>query len=165
MNAAVVITNFQWLAKILQSIGIIMGVALIVGAFFQLKRYGEMRTFMSHQMTLAGPLATMLAGVFMLTLPTTLSTFIYAFWSTSNPMHYEGGTQGWDAYIPVVIVFVRLIGVGAFMRGVVLMSRVGSSHGSQPGTLPRALLHIIGGILCMHIVGTYDLLENILNLT
>jgi len=165
MDPATVVHNFQWLANILQSLCILMGLALLISAFFQLKRYGEMRTFMSYQMTLAGPLTTMLAAVMMLIMPTTLSTFLFAFWSTSNPMHYNHGTQGWQRYIPVVIVFIRIIGVGSFMRGVMLISRVGGMQGSQPGTLPRALLHIIGGILCIHIVGTYHLLENILDLS
>ena len=81
-------------------------------------------------------------------------------------MRYTGvvGASSWEQVIPPIVVFVRLIGVGAFMRGIVLFSRVGSEQ-SQHGAMSKSLLHVIGGVLCVNVVGTLELLKNILGYT
>ncbi len=156
--------NLGTIANIVQSVTVLMGVGLFMMGIFRLKRYGEMRTFMSHQMTIASPLLMMFGGIALLCLPLVLRTALLNFWSTSNPLHYEGPLSSWELLIPPIIVFVRLIGVGAFIRGVLLFSRCGSEQGHQ-GMMGRALLHILGGMLCVHILGTVRLLKEILGFT
>ena len=143
---------------IIQSIGIALGLFLFLSGVFALKRYGEMRTMMSQQMTIAKPLFKMFAGIGLLCLPTMIATVMQAMWGTYDPLSYTGYGNDYDILIPPVIVFVRLIGVGAFIRGWVLLSRCGGGEGGQPGITGKAILHIVGGILCIHIIGTYNLL-------
>lgn len=164
MNPSVLMHNLGYMAIIFQDVAILMGVGLFMSGVFRLKRYAEMRTFMSHQMTISGPVMMMLGGVLLLTLPTTLRSALFNIWSTSNPLHYNGSNGTWGQLIPPIIIFVRLIGVGAFMRGIVLFSRAGGEQ-AQPGTMSKAMLHIVGGILCVHILGTLDLLKEILGIT
>jgi intracellular multiplication protein IcmC len=164
-DPATIIANFDTIASILETVSILMGIGLFLGGLFLLKKYGETRTYMSHQMSIAGPLVMLIAGVAFLILPTTISTVLFAFWSSSTPEHYSGLGEGWDQYMPVVLIFVRIIGVGAIMRGILLFSRVGGHHGSQPGTMGKAFIHILGGLLCVHILGTVDLLKNIFDFT
>lgn len=162
MDPAVMILNFITIGKILSTVSIAIGLGLFLGGFFMLKRYGETRTFMSYHMTLGGPGMMILAGTMFLILPTTTATFLHAFWGGDwNPMRYSGTSNGWDAYIPVVIIFVRIIGLGSLMRGIMLLSRTGK-QGSQPGTIGRALTHMLGGILLLHILGTVQLIKSIL---
>ena len=66
--------------------------------------------------------------------------------------------------MPAILVFVRVVGIGSFIRGIVLLSRSGDHQRSQPGMLGKALIHILAGVLLIHIVGTMDLLEDILGL-
>jgi intracellular multiplication protein IcmC len=156
--------NLGAIASILQTISLLMGIAMFMGGIFLMKKFGESRTFMSNQMTVAAPLMMLVSGVFLMMLPTTVSTFLYAFWSTSSPIQYTGTSGGWDEYIPVVIMFARLIGIAAMMKGVVMMSRMGGHH-SQPGNLGKALIFILCGIMLVHIMGTCQLLEQILNIS
>lgn len=163
MNPAIILHNFSTLATILETVAIIMGISLFLGGFFVLKRYGETRTFMSYHMTLAWPGLMMLGGILFLLLPTIIATGLNAFWGTWNPLTYDGTGKGWDAYVPVVIVFVRLIGVGSIMRAIMLFSRAGA-QGHQPGSNGRALIHFFSGIMLVHILGTVELLKSIFNL-
>ena len=164
MDPTVLMKNLGYMGIIFQDVAILMGLGLFMSGVFRLKRYAEARTFMSHQMTIAGPLLMMIGGVFLLALPTTLRSALYNIWSTSNPLNYNGSNGTWGALIPPIIIFVRLLGVGAFMRGILLFSRSGSEN-SQHGTMSKAILHIIGGILCVHILGTLNLLKEILGIT
>ncbi|OGT52820.1 MAG: type IV secretion protein IcmC [Gammaproteobacteria bacterium RIFCSPHIGHO2_12_FULL_41_15] len=164
MDSTTLMQSLGYIGIIIQDVGVLMGLSLFMAGVFRLKRYGEMRTFMSHQMTIAGPLLMLVAGVMLLCLPLVLRTALLNIWSTSNPLHYGGSTAGYAQLIPPVIVFVRLIGVGAFIRGIVLLSRAGGEQ-SQHGTFSRATLHIIGGILCVHILGTLSVLREIFGFT
>lgn len=165
-HAAVMLNHIGTIAIILNSISIMAGIGLVLSSLFMLKRYGEMRTMMSHQMTLMQPMAMMAGGILLLMLPTTLSTSLLAFWGTGNtsPLAYSGSTtHDLDVYIPVIDAFVRLIGVGAIIRAAFLLSRTGG-QGGQPGTMSKGMLHLFGGILCLHIVGTARLVKYIFDI-
>lgn len=165
MDPHVLAKNLGYAAVIFQDVAIMMGLGLFMSGLFRLKRYAEMRTFMSHQMTISAPLLMIIGGILLLALPLTLRSALYNVWSTSNPLHYGGSTNGsWQQLIPPIVIFVRLIGVGAFMRGIVLFARSGSEQ-SPPGTMSKAMLHVIGGLLCVHILGTFKLLNGILGIT
>ena len=118
--------HFIIIAQILEMVAVVMGAAMMVGAFFQLKRYGEMRSMMSHQMSIAGPLAMLLAGSLLLSLPTFMKFSLLAFMGSANPMSLSPVT-GYD--ITPLLVFVRVVGIGSFMRGLVLLSRAGHQQG------------------------------------
>ncbi len=154
--------SIGYLGDMVQAIGIIGGVSLIFSGIFALKRYGEMRTMMSQQMTVAGPLMKLVAGAVLISLPVALSTFLQAFWSTANPVTYHAQSSTDALLIPPVLMFVRLIGVGSFIRGWFLMSRIGPN--SQPGTMTKGITHIFAGILLVHILGLYNLITSVLSL-
>ena len=119
INPDTLLYNLGYMANILQTTSIILGLGLFMSGLFRLKRYGEMRTFMSQQMTLAGPLLMLIAGISLLCLPFVLSTALLNTWGTTSPLRYSGPTNsGYEQLIPSVIMFVRLIGVGAFIRGI-----------------------------------------------
>ena len=160
--ASTVIQNLTHFASILQILSIGGGVGLFIGSLFQFKRYGEMRTFMSHQMTIARPLAMMLGGIMLLIMPLMIGTFMLAFWGSASPMAYTATSDsGWAPLIPVVVDFVRVVGIFAFMRGIFLVSRSGVIGGQQ-GILSKAILHMFGGVLCINVVATEHLLKSIL---
>ena len=162
-EASLLIQHFQIVAEILQSISILIGVGLTLGGLLQLKKHGESRTMMSSQHSLAGPLMMLVAGSMLMILPTFIGSALLAFWGGSNPLqHHTSSTS--SSLVVAVEMFVRIVGVGAFIRGIVLLSRTGGQQ-SQQGTLGKALIHILGGILCVHIVGTVGLLKELLGMT
>lgn len=160
-NPEVIIKNIGILAVILQSICIAGGIGLLVIGFLRLKRYGEMRTFMSHQMTLFAPLMIIVSGILLLSAPITLRAVLVNFWSTSNPLHYSTD-QAYSGLTNAVVVFVRFIGACSVVRGIFLLSRTGNAEQSQPGNVGKALMHLFGGILCIHILRTVELFKRFL---
>ena len=165
-HAAHMLQSLGTMSVIVQVVSIMMGLGLFMGGMFTLKRYGEMRTFMSHQMTLWAPMAMIIAGATLLVLESTISTSLLAFWGQGNtsPLAYAGSTShNIDAYVPVINAFVRLIGVCAIIRACMLFSRSGA-QGSQPGTIGKAVLHLLGGVLCIHIIGTARLVMYIFDI-
>lgn len=164
-QAQAMLQNIGTLGNILNVISIMMGLGLFLSGLFQFKKYGESRTQMSSQHSIAGPLALIISGVFLLILPYTITTALLAFWGPGQtlPLQYQGPTTyDIDVYIPVILAFIRLIGVGAIIRSLVLFSKLG--HQAQPGTMGKAMMHLLGGILCVHILGTIQLVEFIFDL-
>ena len=160
-NPALMMSNLGIIANIVQGVAIVMGVGLIFSGIMKLKHYGEMRTMMNSQGSLANALFIMLAGIMLMTLPTMLNTFLLAIWGTTNPLPYPGG-GGANGLMRGIVMFVRLIGVISFIRGVVLISHLGKESGGQQGSIGKALTYMIGGIMCVQIVATAQFLSTIL---
>lgn len=148
----------RYTSIILQSIAIALGVSLLLAAFFKFKRYGEMRTFMSQQMSIAKPLGMMIAGVSLLCLPMVINTLRLAIFGVDSPLAYPAisGPESTQMIKPV-IGLVRIVGVIGIMRGLTLVSRAGGEQ-AQPGTLGKAILHLVGGVMCLHITDVCALL-------
>ena len=155
--------NLHWVANIIGTVALLMGIAMFLSGIFQLKKLGESRTMMSSEHSAAGPLMMLLAGAALMILPTFIDSALLAFWSTDTPLRYEGGSGGYDALVPPILLFIRIVGVISFIRGIVLLSRTGGRQ-SQPGTMSRAMIHLLAGILCVHILGTLELLGSIMGL-
>ena len=160
----IMIKNLDLIANIIGTISILFGLGLTLSGFFTLKRFAEMRSFMSQQMTLWWPIMKIMSGSMLLILPTFIKTALYTFWGSSSPLTYHATANGWDSYIPVVLTFVRLIGIGAIVRAIIMFSRTGIS-GSPPGILGKSVVFLFAGIMLMHVVGVYQLLRNILDLS
>ncbi len=162
----ILIANLNIIADIMQTLAVLIGLTLFVGGMFQLKRYGEMRTMMSSQMSIAGPLMTIISGVAMLCAPLMIGTALVSFWGVggANDLPYDGDvTTSWTQYIKPVLMLVRIVGVYALMRGFVMAAKTGSGH-APPGTIGKCLVHIFAGILCVHIVGTVQLIGSIIGI-
>ena len=160
-NGALMMQHFQQVADILETVSVIMGVALTLGGLFQMKKYGESRTMMSQQHSIAGPLLMLISGAILMILPNFIGAMLLAFWGTSSPLSYPTGLDNYSSLMDPILMFVRIVGVGAFIRGVFLLSRTGGQQ-AQQGTLAKALIHILAGVLCIHVLGTMDLLKEIL---
>lgn len=156
----ILMENLGWVAIIFQTVSIFLGLGVFVGGMFQLKRYGEMRTMMSSQMSIGGPAMMLFSGAALMYLPTFISTVLVGFWGTGAEIDLpvQSTMEGWAQYIPPVLMLVRLVGIYAFARGFLMLSRSGS-HGQQ-GQIGKALIHILAGIFCVHIMGTIQLLES-----
>lgn len=156
--------NLGIIADIMQTLSILIGLSLFIAGLFQFKKYGEMRTMMSSQMSISAPLMTLISGIAMLCSPLIMGTMLVSFWGVTGAtdLPYDGSTSsGWTQYIQPVLMLVRLVGVYAFMRGFVMAAKTGSGHAS-PGTTGKVFVHIFAGILCVHIMGTIQLIESIL---
>lgn len=149
------------LMKMATALAYVIGMYLIIYGILKLKHFGEQRTMMSSEHGLAGPLIMMTIGAVLLYLPTSVQVGMSTFWSAPNPYGYVQQTDQWGEFLSVCFSIIQFVGVLAFIKGMVILSHLGSSHGSQ-GSLSRGLTHIIGGILCINIYMTVHTILNTL---
>ena len=153
------INNLVKVGQIVNMISIGMGVFFILVGFFKLKRYGEMRTFMSQQMTILAPMMYLMVGSLLLYLPTTLHLFASMVWTNTNPMQ-PSPKGGAFYFINAMYIFIRLLGVIGIIRGLAGLASAGGQ--GQPGKITKSFLFILGGIMCLHISGTVDIIESLM---
>ena len=152
--------NFILISQIIQTFAVVSGAVLFLASFFEFKRLGEARSMM-HQYSAIKPVMLLLCGSVLLVFPVISGTLLISFWGQMSDLSYSSDTSGVGALMPAIFMFVRLVGLVSFMRGLLLLSRASGSHG-QPGTVGKALIHMFAGVLCLHVVETMDLLGNIL---
>lgn len=155
--------SIHYLSIIVQDFCIVAGLSLFLAGLFKMKRYGEMRTMMSHHITISQPLGKMIAGVVLLCLPLFVGTISLGLWGQVSPLAYPilSNSQATEMFTPI-IAMIRLMGVLGIIRGVFLFSRSGGQQ-AQPGMVGKGVMHILGGLLCLHILNTVDVLRQIFN--
>ena len=164
-SAQILVNNFNIISIILADAALFIGWLLFFTSIYKFKRYGEMRTMMSMHMNILGPLSVLIASIFLLMFPQFLGTLIITLWGKANlnPLPYTSSTTSYGQYIKPILMFVRIIGIVSIIRGILLLSRTGEQQ-SQPGQAGKAGLHILGGLLSVHIMYTIDLLKSIFGL-
>lgn len=157
VNAETMLINLNeqmpQLMKLATAISYILGMYFIIAGIIKFKHVGESRTMMSQEHSIAGPLIMLAVGAFLLYFPTTVEVGMSTFWSSPNPYGYEKYTNQWNEFLNVCFSIIQLVGVIAFIRGLVILSHLSGSHGQQ-GTFGRGLTHVIGGIFCINIYQT-----------
>jgi intracellular multiplication protein IcmC len=152
---------YRPLMETVGAVGWMLGLGLIVMGVFKLKAYGQMRTMMSSNVNLAGPLMLLLTGTVLLYLPTFTRVSLYSVWGSSSPFNPPPGeSDRWLAYFQPISHLMTLIGYIAFIRGWILLSKVGREGGHQQGIVSKGLMHILGGLLSINFMGTINILKN-----
>lgn len=152
--------NIPSLMRLVTAIAYVMGMYLIIDGIVKLKHVGEMRTQMSHEHHLTGPIVKIAIGAMLLYLPTSVQVGLSTFWTNPNPYGYVIQQDQWEQFINICFLVVQFIGTVAFIRGLVMLSHIGSQGGGHQNSLSRGLTHVIGGILCINI---YQFIQVILN--
>lgn len=156
---------FTSLEHLIIAITYIIGLALIVRGIMMYRIFAN-QTFGSAQRgEIAGPMVHLVVGALLLYIPSTLTTSLTTVFGTSevtsaqNLIGYAtlSSTEKWKKLTDVVVQYMLLIGLIAFVRGWVILSKMGHS-GSQPGSIGKGLIHVIGGILLINIVDTVNIL-------
>lgn len=170
--------NADWLnhlaSNMTQVYHMVTGAAYIIGCAFAfkglyaLKVYGEARTMMATNASMKEPLTYLMVGAIFIYLPTAFGILMTTTFGSKSVLAYADlpstldftATNGGYA----ILTLLRTIGVIAFVRGWVMISR-SAGQGSQPGAGSKGLIHVVGGILLMNIVGTLRIIYNTLGLS
>jgi intracellular multiplication protein IcmC len=115
----------------------------------------------------AGPLVFIVVGALLIYVPSTLNTSLSTIFgstdigTSSQLIGYSSmsSVEQWQEITDVIVQYMYLVGLIAFVRGWVILSKMGHS-GSQPGSVGKGLIHVIGGILLINIVDTVNLLAS-----
>jgi intracellular multiplication protein IcmC len=165
LNVATFVTNLSKsipsLMELTTAIAYVLGFYFVITGLLHLKKYGEQRSHSSGEASLKGPLLFLFVGAALIYLPSTVRTGLSTFWT--NPMPYAYDTEhedAWGELVNATFMIIQLVGVIAFIRGLVMLTALGGHHGGQQGGIGKALAHIIGGILC---IDMYDFLQTVLN--
>lgn len=137
--------------RLITALAYVLGMFFIYRGVLQLKQFGMSRTMMSMEHHLTGPILMIVVGAFLLYLPTAVQIGMGTFWTDPNPYGYLKNQDQWAKFLNNIYLIVQIFGTIAFIRGLILLSRVGGRSGGQPGTFGTALAHIIGGIFCINI--------------
>ena len=139
----------------------ICGIGIALGAVFRLKKLGVRSAMMGGDGSYAGPLVQLLIGAALVYSPSLLSAINTTFWGDpafQTALSWSSQNSGSGSQIVAVITplvgIIKLIGCIAFLRGWLILTRMGSGGGQQPGQISKGIVHIIGGTLAMNITQT-----------
>jgi intracellular multiplication protein IcmC len=141
------------------------GLIFIGSALYKLRSFGDFRMMMhGGGSDLKGAFGAITFGTFLIWLPRTLETVSATFWGVTEPIGYEpGGASLYDQGIAVCMEIVAFVGLIAFVRGLIIMGKLGQ-QGQQPNMFGKAMTHMIGGILAYHLGATIDVIKGTLAL-
>ncbi|OAI48680.1 hypothetical protein AYO45_04550 [Gammaproteobacteria bacterium SCGC AG-212-F23] len=146
------------------ALGYVLGMFMVFQGIMKLKQYGEQRTMMSSQYELKGPLMYIFVGAALLYLPSSLQTATSTFWGNTSPLEYVPASgDAWSSLIQDCFMIIQLIGYVAFIRGLMILAKVGS-HGGHQDSFGKAMAHIIGGTLCINMYQFIQTISNTLGL-
>ncbi len=148
LNLAATIPNFMLM---LTGLAYVMGMFFVVKGVMGLREFGESRTMMSSHHSLKGPAIYLAVGAALMYLPTSIAVGYNTFWGDTNPYSYvnDSGDQ-WSTLYQDCFLFVQLIGVFTFIRGLVVLTQLGG-QGGQPGTFAKGITLIVSGALCINL--------------
>lgn len=162
-NLAEMFANFSGSAVSLMNLAV--GVAFVMGlcitgvGLFRLKKFSES----NGQISFSQPLIILFVGMALVVLPGFIDTATEtlslgsATGSSVLAVNIAGSSvPGMDAAIQGVLLFVKLVGHLAFIRGFLILKDVGEGKGHA--SMGRALTHIFGGAAAININATIAML-------
>lgn len=136
--------------RLVTAFAYVAGMVFVLRAVVALKHAGEMRTMMSQEHSMKRPMIFMFVGVMLLYLPSAVQTGLSTFWTEPNPYGYLEKQDEWAQFYNACFMIVQLVGVIAFIRGMMQLTQL-AGHGGHQGAFGKAMAHIIGGIFCINI--------------
>lgn len=139
----------------------VLGVCFMASGILKLKAYGQQTVMMSSHASMGPAIAFLVIGAGLIYIPHLLDTLFVSVWDygASDIKGYGAGDFGsFEEIMGPIIQVIQVIGLIAFMRGWILLLKLGH-QGSPPGTLSKGLLHMMGGIMAINILGTFDVLK------
>ncbi len=129
-----------------------------------------------------GPIVYIIVGTVLVYLPSATDVLTSTiFGAGTTPSVVDGGTinlnaQGsasaqllsyapvaiegqWADLVDTIILYVQFIGFLAFIRGWFIVSHAGQP-GAQPGSIPKGVTHIIGGLVAVNFLPIAEVLNN-----
>lgn len=151
------------LQQLVVALSYAMGIGLMLKAGTELKKIGEASRMGTHH-GLRGPLIMIVVGIACLFFPNTLTVGLTTFFGNSSILAYPTTDSALtDQAMKVLIAIVQLVGIIAVLRGLLLFHKSATGQAEQK-TIGRAFTHVIGGILCINIVATTEVVYSTLGI-
>lgn len=138
----------------------VMGIAFIFKGIYDLKMYGEQRSMMSSSTSMKAPLFTLFAGAMCLFSPSAFNVVMMSTFGYGSPLAYDelnmSSSSALSTSATIILQIIQVIGTYAFFKGWFLLARSGSQAGH--GLFGQGLMHVVGGIFAMNVVGTCNVI-------
>jgi|688.fasta_scaffold418908_2 intracellular multiplication protein IcmC len=138
------------------------GVSLVFSSLMRLKKFGQRTAFMHVEAGIVAPAAQMFIGVALIYSPTLMQTLNQTFWADSGSScltcYSTSADSTYEQLIKPMKGVVMLVGMVAFFRGWLILSRAAGQGQTQPGTISKGMTHVIGGFLAININKTYQIM-------
>lgn len=160
---------FYNLESLVIAMSYVIGVTLIIRGIMMYRIFANQTYGSAQRGEIAGPLVFLVVGTVLIYFPSTISASVNTLFGTSQIAGFEslvsyqnvGPSVRLHLLQDVIISYVQLIGLIAFIRGWVILSKMGHS-GSQPGSIGKGVIHIVGGVILINLIGTITVLANTL---
>lgn len=148
-------------------VAFICGIALVIKGIMAFKIYAN-QTFGSAQRgEMSGPIVYIFVGAVLVYLPSASDVALFTIFqktevgSEADMLAYlvPGAEEKWKEIALLLVKYMMLVGFIAFVRGWLILSKMGAA-GGQPGMLGKGLTHIIGGAILMNIPDFMMLMAN-----
>jgi len=157
--------SFPAIFSFLTGLTAVVGIAFILLAFFKLKHLADFRNMMSGQQELGKVFMLLVIGVIFLWMPYVIDVFtVTIFQKNDSILRADYPLAGSGAPTTFQIAFfnlAKLIGLMSFIKGWFILSGMAKGQ-AQPGTVGKALTHMISGLLLFHLSATMGILEKTL---
>jgi intracellular multiplication protein IcmC len=169
LDAAVTnLTNaFHSLSLLITSVSFVAGMFFIVKGVMGFKVFATQTMASAQKGEVTSHLVTIFIGAVLMYLPSTIDTSIGTLFPgetldsrspASDLIGYAALTSNtnWALLAPILVKYMDLIGLFAFVRGWFILAKTAHPGGGQPGQTGKGVIHIIAGILLMNIINTVN---------
>ncbi|MFN7098566.1 MAG: hypothetical protein ACK4PR_13585, partial [Gammaproteobacteria bacterium] len=159
--------QLPYLFELVSGFAYLGGVFMIFIGVYHLREYGESRAMSSNKLDLKGPLSYIIIGAALIYLPSAKDTMLISVYGTTNLSPYVGYGDPQTSFNQMgqaIVDIVQFVGLVAFVRGLFLFQRVGTGQ-AQQGTFNKGLVHLLGGVLAMNVVGFVHIVDVTLGIT
>ncbi|MAZ38888.1 MAG: hypothetical protein CMF49_02115 [Legionellales bacterium] len=151
----------------------ITALAYVAGFFmafkgvYDLKKYGDPHSQMSGGKDLRPAIVTFIVGATLIYFPSMLQVGVTTLFGENGMMAYPTSTpvdQSFNQLGETIVYIVQFVGAVAFLRGIMYMHKIGSGQ-AQQGTFGKSITHLVGGTLCLNVVGTANVIASTLGIS
>ncbi|NNM58866.1 MAG: hypothetical protein HKM04_03540 [Legionellales bacterium] len=146
--------QLPYLYKIVTGFGYLAGVFFVIVGVHKLKEFGN-SAMQSGKLAMKEPFAYIIVGAMLIYFPSTLGVFLTTVYGTSSITPYIGyGAPGntFNEIGATIVGIVQFVGLVSFVRGLMMLHKVGVGESQQGASFNKGLTHLIGGIIAMNIV-------------
>lgn len=143
------------------------GFLFALRSIYAFKIYGEARTMMNPQTSLRAPLFYLFVAATLIYTPTgfhMVMQTLYGYPIPESLKYVTGYSDDITTAIKTCLGLVQFVGIIAFFRGWLLLAKHAHQGGGGQHGIGKAFTHILGGIMAVNIVGTYNVFANTLAL-
>jgi len=158
--------DFPSLIYWLNGLCTVIGISFMLLAFFKFKHLADFRTMTGGQQEVGKAFMMLAMGAIFLWMPFIINVMTYSLFGltvgqlrssyTISPVNHQ--------YQVAFFKMMSIIGLISFIRGWLILSSLAKGQ-SQPGTIGKAITHIIAGLFLYHLLAVMKIFENTMGVT